>query len=620
MSFQIAEICDQTCDEEIRTVLQELPHNLSETYERALTRISKNNKSIIARNVFRWVLVARRPLSIKELGEAVVIEPGQHFLRPGQLISDIDHIVLWCGNLLVQDVEDNVVHFAHHTVKEFLLSQRSDPALQCFQFNLIDADHGAGETCCTYLHLDNLTKQVIKVVHIEPAAVINAALPGGRTATILKPYIKLTRSSKRRHGNFDLGRQLCSLSDISEMQQQTQHPFLSYASEYWLSHTTTFSEGLSKTWYLFDHLVSTEEARGIRKWSSIELKQYVIDHSHWALLAWKWNRYNDGLGRPEAALSLREFHMSPTYAEQHGRLLLLAAESPFHGALDIVSQAGLWCKLDGAIETAARGGDLGLLETILSVKNPERYKDPKPNINSALQSAAGLGHFEVITRLLAIKRINRSPDPIDIDATIGLAEAGGHEVLVMMLLKVKEEIEPQRRLLAEAALVGDHSMVKALLDSGVDVNAVVDGSTALQRAAKKSRPAIVNLLIEHQADVGAGVGTPGGNVLREAVREGRIEMVMEICRASAKRDKRDDGEFGIPQRDGVSIYGNGELQSSISDRLKASEVLNLLRTSDPAKEDYLVIWRFLVTFGYISVEVAPPELRAELKGRIPYFR
>lgn len=589
---------------------------MSETYERALTRISKNNKSIIARNVFRWVLVARRPLSVKELGEAVVIEPGQHFLRPGQLISDIDHIVPWCGNLLVQDVEDNVVHFAHHTVKEFLLSQRSDPALQCFQFNLIDADHGAGETCCTYLHLDNLTKQVIKVVHIEPTAVINAALPGGRTATILKPYIKLTRSSKRRHGNFDLGRQLCSLSDISEMQQQTQHPFLSYASEYWLSHTTTFSEGLSKTWNLFDHLVSTEEARGIRKWSSIELKQYVTDHSHWALLAWKWNRYNDGLGRPEGALSLREFHMSRIYAEQHGRLLLLAAESPFHGALDIVSQAGLWCKLERAIETAARRGDLGLLETILSVKNPERYKNPRPNINQALQYAAKLGHFEVIRRLLAVKSANRSSVPIDINRMITIAGAAGHEILAIMLSDIKKEIDAKRLLLAESVVAGDLSKVKASLESGVDVNALVNGSTALQRAAENNRPDVVNLLFDYQANIRVGAFTPKGTVLQEAVREGRVEIVVVICRASLAEQEQGDGEFGIRQRHLSKVPGVSILAAGNSEGHKTIEFLNFLNASDISEDGRFVIWEFLVRFEYIDVTEVPSKYKVSIEGSL----
>lgn len=612
MSFQIADICDQTCDEEIRIVLHELPRGLPETYERALNRISKNNKSSIAQKVFRWVLVARRPLSIEELGEAVVIEPGQHFLRPGQLINDINQILPWCGNLLIQDEEEHLVHFAHHTVKEFLLARRSTSTLQCFVFDMMNADHEAGETCCTYLHLDNLKKQAAKAIHIEPQAIINASLPVGRVSTLCKTYLKLARSSKHQCGIFDLGTQLDSVSNTSEIQQQIQNPFLSYASEYWLSHTTTFTKAVSKTWSLFDHLVSTEEVLGIRKWSFSKLKQYGTDHSHWALLAWKWQRYDNGLARLEGALSLRKFHMSPTYPEQHERLLLLAAESQFHGALDIVSQAGLWCKLDGLIVRAARDGNLVLLETILSVKNPERYKNPRPNINNALQSAAQLGHIEVVTKLLDVKSTNRSSDPIDVDAAINLAEAGGHEVLAIMLSKVKEEIAPQRRLLAEAALVGDYLTVEALLDSGVDVNAVVDGSTALQRAAKNNRLSIVHLLLEHQADIGAGAGTPSGNVLKEAVREGRLQVVIKICRVSKKWKTRRDGEFGIRQPLERRLYGVNKLKAVYSEALKTVDFLNLLNVSDISEDDDFVIWEFLVTFGYSNIMGAPPQYRDAL--------
>jgi len=152
VTFQIADICDQICDEDIRRVINDLPRSLAETYQRALHRINSNNKAAIAQKVFRWVLAAKRPLTLAELGEAVVIEPCQRFLRPGERINNINLLLPWCGNLLIQDEEENLVHLAHHTVKEFLLSKRITPGLQCFDFKLIDADHEAGEICCTYLN------------------------------------------------------------------------------------------------------------------------------------------------------------------------------------------------------------------------------------------------------------------------------------------------------------------------------------------------------------------------------------------------------------------------------------------------------------------------------------
>lgn len=587
---------------------------MTETYERALKRISKSRKADIAQKVFRWVLAAKRPLSIEELGETVVIKPGQRFLRPEQLINNVNQIVPWCGNLLVEDEEEHLVHFAHHTVKELLLSQRSTSDLQCFRFKLIDVDHEAGETCCTYLHLDNLKKQVIKAVHIEPTAVINASLLVRRTATLLKPYIKLTRSSKRRLEDFDLGLQLSSLLDTSEeMQQQNQHPFLNYARENWLFHTTTFSEGSSTTWSLFDHLVSTEEDLGIKKWSSTQLKQYLTDHSHWGLLAWKWNRYKTGVEAPDSALLLQELWCNPTYALQHERLLLLAAVSPFDRALATISQAGLWYNIDGAITTAAKAGDLGLLETILSVKTPKRYETPKPNINGALLSAARLGHVEIVTRLLAVQSINRSPDPIDMNAVTDAAKDGGNEVLALLLSNVKEETEVQRLLLVEAAATGDHAQVKALLEANVDVNIIAEGSTALQRAAKNNHFGIMHLLLEHQANVGAGAGTSSGTVLQEAVKDGRFEMVEMLCKASLNWTKCGDGEFGIRQPHIVRLYGVNVLNNARNLKgLDISEFVRLLDASDVSEGALSVLRTYLTGFGNSNAQGTPPEYNEDI--------
>ena len=165
-------------------------------------------------------------------------------------------------------------------MKEFLLSQRSTPDLQCFNFELTNVDHEARETCCTYLNLENFKNQMSKTsngqLHVSGAAIIDAALPTGQITILLKAWVK-----SRRHRDIDLERlSFPPPNGNAEMQEQVQYPFLGYAREHWLSHTTTCSESDSKTWNLFNHLLKTEEALGISNWSSARLKEYVADHSH----------------------------------------------------------------------------------------------------------------------------------------------------------------------------------------------------------------------------------------------------------------------------------------------------------------------------------------------------
>ena len=607
MSFQIADICDQICDEDICRVIKKLPRNLTETYERALHRINRNNKAAIAQKVFRWVIAAKRPLALDELGEAIVIEPCQKSLRSGQRINNINLLLPWCGNLLVQDEEEKLVHLAHHTVKEFLLSQHSTPSLQCFESELMDVDHEAGEICCTYLNLDNLKGQMVKPIRIEPSAVINASLPFRQSLTFLTSIAKLKGDSKLQHGNFDFGRQLYIQPNTSEKaldSLQAQFPFFTYANKYWLSHTATFSKASSKTWSLFDHLLRTEAALGIKDWDSSEVLDYVIDHSHWGLLGWEFDWVGNG-NDP----TIRDNLSIIRYGFKNERLLLLAAGSPLDRATAIVSQAGFWYGLDRAIETAAKDGNLRQVERLISFHDPEKSKKQRPNINLALVSAARLGHVEVVKRLLDVRSIDRSPDPFDIEHAIDAAEEGGHKATLVFLLNAKKEIELKRTLLAEAAATGDCSEAETLLETGVDINAVTDSSTALQIAVQNNQLGVVDVLLAWQADVGVGAGTSNGTVLQEAVRYGLLEMVEHLCQACAILVDLEDDENSISIMRS-KCYGAWLLDSETSVCLKASDILQRsYNAQNMVEEDYLGIWVCLIKHGYAEYEEVPKDDR-----------
>ena len=588
-------------------------------------RIKRNNKIAIAQKVFRWVLAAKRPLSIEELGEAVVIEPCQHLLRPGQRINNVDLLLPWCGNLLIQDEEGDFVYFAHHTVKEFLLTQRTTMDLQCFSFELMSVDHEAGETCCTYLNLENFKKQISKTsngqVNVNGAAIIGATLPAGQISNFLKTWVK-----RRRHRDIDLG---ClpfpTPNDNAETQEQAQYSFLAYANEHWLSHTTTFSESTSKTWNLFDHLLKTEEDLGIRKWSSSKVLRYVVNHSHWALLAWKWNRYESGI---EVPLSYcREYGTavycfkptgkpSEAYTVLHERLLLLAADSPFDHARVIVSRAGLWDNVGRAIKTAARNGNLRQVEMLLSVRAPDRFELSKPPINDALQLAASRGHIGVVKRLLAVKNIDRSPEPIDTDAAIISAEGAGHKTISVMLSTAKKQIELRRFVLVVAAAAGNVSKVEALLESGVDVNVEMDGHTVLQLAAANDQFDLVNLLLHWRADFSAGAGSQNGTVLQEALREKRYDMVRHLCSASKQVRPRGDGHFGIAQPDIPLPCWRSKMDAGISGRLSPLFVLRELESFgsyDSQNVTPFEMWKSLIESGFARLDHADPEPIAKLQ-------
>ncbi|KAF8457078.1 hypothetical protein BDZ91DRAFT_800671 [Kalaharituber pfeilii] len=157
VTLQIEDICRQLNDEEIRETLRLLPRNLDETYLRMLQRIVKERKKDIAVEAFRWLAMARRRLSLRELVEAVVIKDDDTAQIQGldRVPMDLSKVVEACGNFLV--VEDTPEVFQiEPQVTEVHLAKR----------------------CLQYLHFQDLQTQ------LQPATTKLVSKPGRSVLSI----------------------------------------------------------------------------------------------------------------------------------------------------------------------------------------------------------------------------------------------------------------------------------------------------------------------------------------------------------------------------------------------------------------------------------------------------
>jgi ankyrin repeat protein len=114
----------------VRTILNELPETLDETYERILQEIPKSNR-LHARRLLQCLTVAVRPLRVEELAEVLAIDfdsmGGIPKLNEDLRWEDQEQAVLSACSSLIAVVEDDssrVVQFSHFSVKEFLTSHR----------------------------------------------------------------------------------------------------------------------------------------------------------------------------------------------------------------------------------------------------------------------------------------------------------------------------------------------------------------------------------------------------------------------------------------------------------------------------------------------------------------
>src|SRR5216684_3166200 len=116
----------------VRRILAELPDTLDETYERVLREINKANREH-ARRLLQCLIVAVRPLRVKELAEVLAIDfdapahGGIPQLNPNWRWTDQHQAVLsTCSSLIaiVDNGDFQAVQFSHFSVKEFLTSDR----------------------------------------------------------------------------------------------------------------------------------------------------------------------------------------------------------------------------------------------------------------------------------------------------------------------------------------------------------------------------------------------------------------------------------------------------------------------------------------------------------------
>ena len=249
MVFQIESICRENTDDGILNTLEDLPKDLPTTYRRILRRLrdSGSTDPLVGKKIFEIVAAARRPLNLEELREAISIEPGNTTWNMSKLVNDVMRSLECCGSLIVIDEELSTVHFAHASIKQYL--ETSPNKLDIREYHMVPetADLGLGEILVTYLNLDVLQGQLTKfskaseVLDSQYTSLFikaSASLPIIISTNLARKFLK-----NRKAPHFDIGRELEKVAGFTrdqKLQPLQINSLLSYAQDYWLSHTARF--------------------------------------------------------------------------------------------------------------------------------------------------------------------------------------------------------------------------------------------------------------------------------------------------------------------------------------------------------------------------------------------
>ena len=549
VKIQIEILCKKLSDDEILAALKDLPRDLSQTYDRILDQSINPENRHRGKQIFSWVAIAKRPLTVEEVRQAIATDPQRNTWDEKRLINNIEGaIACCCGDLIFVDEEHRTIHFTHGSVKQYLTLQDVQKSPTYYQVDLEEADAEAGAVCVTYLNSTALGTQIVRATDSNgylneiPTTVAHNSLPLGKTVNdIAINFLKRHDRSRKLQD-----RPLKEASGDNEASRQkfllNQHSFRPYAENFWLEHTKRridpesspvlweiwcdLIEGAGRT----NNLCSTPWTFRDWKERAENVVTWIVEQDHFSM----------------AQLVLRAQPKFPTFDVE--ALFELAVERGHKDLLKICLETGDVppTTVDFALPLAAGSGDLDILNQLLSISadvNARRTSSSK----TALQAAASCGHTEVVKRLLEESAdVNASACHDDGRTAIQAASGMGHLEIVILLLGANAEINgaahyDNGRTALQAAAEGGHWLVVGrLLREKAEVNAAPcdrNGRTALQAAAENNHLEVLERLLQadEKAEVNAAAGNYGGRTaLQAAAGGGHVRIVERLLEEKAE--------------------------------------------------------------------------------------
>ena len=240
-----------------------------------------------------WAAIAKRPLSIMEMREAIAVRLRQTELRESQLVTDVESMVGWCNSLLIMDEDDRIVQFAHYSIKDSLqnlnsiLSERGldlniQESVAIFHISEERKTEIASQVCCTYLSYEAFENRNVLVStrptdaplkakpDLQPMNIAKSSLiTSSNNALVLRSWSLLERCIRKRRTTQviaeDLSQRRTQLEESGSLMHKLQesHHFLAYASEFWLEHTTSLRKE-NPVWEKFEALVTQDRTVAIK--------------------------------------------------------------------------------------------------------------------------------------------------------------------------------------------------------------------------------------------------------------------------------------------------------------------------------------------------------------------
>ena len=564
---------------QLRTLVSRTPRGLEQVYGGDLRRILELPETDRERaiSILRWVLFACRPLTVRELTEALLIDVDSFATE--LLVEDLpdtwdeysvkENICRPCGSLLelrdqdlVQEttvdgrgpsslhglnkaaksspIEGLTVHFVHSSVESFLLDSH-DLGLPFFHrdFSLESVHDLLARTCLSYLCSEYFVRPQHNDVG-EVAAMLEKYAFLDYAANIWTSHSTINGQPSRdlvdaMNRLFDPGASRWILwADIvrhHDVQSKSQFG-VTNAGQLWASPLHPVAAyGLVETMQFL--LAQGVDVNSVSEWQGSALN-LAASHGHLEVVKLLLNNGADANSGPGRNGYLRALHCAVLNPEcETARAitqLLLNAGADIDSSTNVACQTPLFL----AIEV----GSTQMCQFLLANGANVHSRDVKQQ--TCLHFASQNGNRDIVEVLL---QYGADMNTLQSERNaLYCAAREGHQGVVDVLLNfgasAEAKVIQQAQALHRASRRGHIRTVRRLLQYGIDVDVVdVDRSTALHIAVQNGDETMVRLLLEHEARIEA---FDNGHLtaLHHAVTQRQYYMMMLLLDNGANIEAR----------------------------------------------------------------------------------
>ncbi|KID84386.1 Ankyrin repeat-containing domain protein [Metarhizium guizhouense ARSEF 977] len=451
-------------DADIFKALDDLPKDLSDTYDRCLTRINRR-QSRLAPKILRWVCAARKPFTVNQLRQALAVDPGTGSIGEDEL-PPAKEVLTSCSSLITKDDIGQVL-LAHHSVRRFLIDRRAHHQLFPRGFDLEKSETELGEICVSHLASYSLALQG----WYQDKTSLTVQLTPPSWKMLIKPIPTFVKSlfPDPNPPRITLRRKVLPPPQAEEVVD-----FVGFARENWALLTRNIAQD-SKQWNKFRRLAL--EPNLSWRWHPWEPIGESLDSHYSSLLGW-------------------------SVANRHLPLLSLLFSSPNpKPRIDIFNLPLIHYGNLLVLHLASQIGDPQIMTLLLPQCNLTNRDN---NGQTALHHAAETGSTEIV-RLLVAYKVNLDAQDNEGRTSILVAAANGHAAVVRILLRegaVIKGILGGKTPLIRAARNRPETVVKLLPKQRANVKLGRHvGQSPLTKAAENGHIAVVKLLLKEEADI-----------------------------------------------------------------------------------------------------------------------